>query len=48
MLAQNKEQEGTGLLDPEWVELMKEAYDMGLTVEEVRKFLSQDIGLVSA
>lgn len=27
------------LLDEEWVEIMKEAKDLGLTIEDVEKFL---------
>lgn len=29
-------------VDPEWVELIKEARKLGITIEEIRRFLRKD------
>ncbi|WP_082882394.1 anti-repressor SinI family protein [Paenibacillus swuensis] len=28
-------------MDPEWIDLLKSAYELGITVEEVRSFLAE-------
>ncbi|MCP8968465.1 anti-repressor SinI family protein [Ectobacillus ponti] len=34
-------------LDPEWIELMADALDLGLTAEEIRRFLESAPALKS-
>ncbi|WP_309088604.1 anti-repressor SinI family protein [Domibacillus sp.] len=34
-----QEKIGTQTLDPEWIELMQAAKDLGLSIEEIREYL---------
>lgn len=40
-MGEQKQQSREQSVDTEWIELMKVAKDLGLSVEEIRKFLAE-------